>query len=140
MISGCDTCAQTWSDLQAVEGLLKTRLCPTCARTVTWVESDEAEQAHRLQGLTIFRSPAYELQVQFRNRPYSSTPHPYYPISELTIPAATASLLQEGGVYYIADLALRKPSELRLMGIDDHGVLEIDLALRAKGFVLGAWL
>ena len=137
MLTGCDDCTQDWGELCALEGLRVTRLCRLCSRTVTWVSSYQEEQSQLLQGLAVFRAPEYQSEIDFRLLPHTGHPS-LRPIEELELPAALEAKLHELQIYYAQDLANHRRSDLRGWGIDEYELLQIDLALRAKGYVLGA--
>lgn len=63
------------------------------------------------------------------------------PIDELDISADAKAFLTLNGVYYIPDAIQRTRTELLAMsGANADLVLEIDLALRRKGLLLGSGL
>jgi hypothetical protein len=137
MLTGCDDCGQAWGDLYELDGLRSTRLCRLCSRTVTWVGSYAEEQSQRLQGLAVFRAPAYQSEVEFQLRPHTGH-HPFCPLEELSLPSALIAALHDLYIFYVQDLATHRRSDLRSKGLDEQALLQIDLALRARGYVLGA--
>jgi hypothetical protein len=64
----------------------------------------------------------------------------YHPISDLVLSTSILTSLERAYLHHIEAIALCSRSELKSLGFDDRSILEIDLALRAKGFVLGARL
>ena len=60
------------------------------------------------------------------------------PIDNLELSATALSFLRLNHIYYIGDVAQRSRSELlSLQGASNETVLEIDLALRRRGMLLG---